>query len=102
MNEYYATVTRELRPGMKPEAARADIRDLMSWRPVVLDDNVITSAWVLEDRYSISWWDALIVSAARTAGCRHLISVDLEDEQTYNGVTVVNPFLHSHQEILAS
>lgn len=32
LQEYYHTVTRRLTPGLTPEAARADIRDLFVWQ----------------------------------------------------------------------
>ncbi len=39
------------------------------------------SAWTLQDHHDLSWWDALIVSAAQTAGYRYLLTEDLQDSQ---------------------
>lgn len=50
------------------------------------------SAWELEDQYSLSWWDALIVSAAQVSGCDLLLTEDLQAGQVLGGVRVVNPF----------
>ena len=36
--------------------------------------------------------DAAIIAAARELGCQTVYSEDLNDGQTYDGVTVVNPF----------
>ncbi len=94
LEEYYATVTRKLRPGMPASEARDDVAAFMAWRPVVIDEAVLIDAWHLEDRASLSFWDALIVSAARAQGCRFLLSEDLGDEQTIGGVTVLSPFRH--------
>ncbi len=43
-------------------------------------------------RYQLSYWDSLIVAAARDAGCTEVHSEDLSDGQDYGGVVVVNPF----------
>ncbi|MGD1059474.1 MAG: hypothetical protein ABR992_18910 [Solirubrobacteraceae bacterium] len=41
---------------------------------------------------SISYWDAAILEAARTQGCKIVLSEDLSDGQDYDGVRVENPF----------
>lgn len=52
----------------------------------------ILEALELEDRYRISFWDALVVQAAQASGAEVLYSEDLSDGQTYGSVRVVNPF----------
>ena len=93
LHEYYDIVTRKLTPGLDPATARADVRDLMVWRPVRLDFTVTEGAWQLQDRYALSWWDALIVSAARVAACAYLLTEDLQHDQEISGVRIVSPFL---------
>ena len=100
LNEYYVTVTQKLDPGMTMAAARADVDSLMAWRPIVVDLSVTKGAFELQDQYSLSWWDALVVSAARVADCRHLLTEDLQDQQGFGDLVVVNPFLHDVREIL--
>ena len=92
LQEYYQVVTRRLTPGMPVEMARADIRDLLSWDPVKTDAAVLESAWTVEARYGLSWWDALIVGAAQRADCRYLLTEDLQHGQSLEGLTVLNPF----------
>jgi predicted nucleic acid-binding protein len=41
----------------------------------------------------ISWYDALIVCAAREAGCGILYSEDLQHGQRFGSLRVVNPFI---------
>jgi predicted nucleic acid-binding protein len=43
--------------------------------------------------FGLSFWDALIVSAASEGGCDRLLSEDLQYDQDLAGVVVVNPFL---------
>ena len=46
----------------------------------------------LQTRYSLSFYDSLIVAAPLDAGCKTLYSEDLQDGQRIEGLTVVDPF----------
>ncbi len=47
----------------------------------------------IAERYGLSIYDALIVSAALMAGCRTLYSEDMQDGQVIEGLlTIRNPF----------
>ncbi len=92
LQEYYVTVTAKLHPGLEPEVARSDVRALWSWNPFLVNGPMLEDAWLVQDRYGLSWWDGLIVAAARTGGCALLLSEDLHEGQDYGGTTVVNPF----------
>jgi len=92
LKEYYQTVTRRLTPGMAVEDARADVRDLQTWKPLELTAETFEQAWLIEDQMHISWWDALIVAAARQSGCNFLISEVLQSGQTIENLTIINPF----------
>ena len=91
--EYQANVAR-VSPGTPPTETRETVRRLYSWEPVAVDSTILESAWRIQDRYGISWWDALIVAAAETAGCEYLLTEDLQDGQRFGAVTVVDPFVH--------
>ena len=61
--------------------------------PVVdIDAQLVERAIETLRRYGISYWDALIVAAAERSGCRKLLSEDLNADQRYHGIVVVNPF----------
>ena len=92
LQEYYATTTRKLEPGLSPEQARADIRDLLAWRPVPVGAEVLEAGWSVEDRFGLSCWDALVVAAARIAGCEYLLTEDLQHGAELAELQVVNPF----------
>jgi predicted nucleic acid-binding protein len=94
LQEFYVTVTKKLDPGLTQTEARAELRSLLAWRPAPVDGETLEEAWSLEDRYSLSFWDALIVAAARATGCDRLLSERLTDGETYGSVTVINPFRH--------
>ena len=98
--EYYQVVTRKLDPGLDIETARQDVRDLLTWQPIVLDEAVLELAWQVQDQYSLSWWDALIIGAAQRAGCRYLLSEDLQTGQDFEGMRVVDPFESSPNSLM--
>jgi len=99
LNEFYVTVTEKLDPGLDTRSARNDVLSFFTWDPIPLDARVIEGAWHLQDRYHLSWWDALIVSAAQISGCHYLLTEDLGEKQKLGNVTVVNPF-HLSPEML--
>ena len=45
------------------------------------------------NKYSISWWDSLIIAAAAESGADILYSEDLQHNQIFGGVKIINPFL---------
>ena len=92
IKEYYQTVTRRLKPGMPVEHARADVRDLQTWKPHEPGAATFEQAWLIEDRIMISWWDALIVAAACQTACTYLISEDLQSGLTIENLTIIDPF----------
>lgn len=91
LQEFYVNAIKK-QPSAQVEI-RKEISDLMTWQPIALDAGVLARAWIIEDRYGISFWDSLIVAAARVAGCRYLLTEDLQRGQELDGVMVVNPFL---------
>lgn len=92
LHEYYMTTTRKLRPGLSPEAARSDVRDLLAWDPVAADGPLIESAWSIEQRFDLSFWDAMIVASAHATRCDVLLTEDLQHGADLDGVTVMDPF----------
>jgi predicted nucleic acid-binding protein len=100
VQEYYVTVTRKLDPPRDRSDAREDVTSLVTWRPIPIGLPTIDVAWGIEDRFGLSWWDALIVAAAQIGECAYLLSEDLPDGQDFEGVTVISPFSKSPSEIL--
>jgi predicted nucleic acid-binding protein len=73
------------------EETRRLIEDYSSWDVVVNTAESVLGALALESRYTISFWDALILQAAGSSGATVLYSEDLGEGQTYGAVRVVNP-----------
>ncbi|MFW5854445.1 MAG: PIN domain-containing protein [Thermodesulfobacteriota bacterium] len=95
LQEFYSTVTTRLKPGLEPADARNDIRALFAWRPIPVNGDVIEGAWFIQGRFKLSWWDSLIVSAAQIGDCGYLLTEDLQADQMFGNVRILNPFLHS-------
>jgi predicted nucleic acid-binding protein len=91
LQEFYAKVVQKW-PAARPEA-RAEVRDLLAWHPVPIDADLLEHGWKIQDRYQLSFWDALIAAAAKSIACRYLLTEDLQAGQEIEGVLIVNPFL---------
>ena len=57
-----------------------------------MDERIFAAAWSVQDRFRLSWWDALIVASARAAECSILLTEDLQHGQDLDGLRVVDPF----------
>lgn len=68
------------------------LADYLTWHVVVNDGESILEAVELEDRYRLSFWDALIVQAANVSGAEYLYTEHLNHGQSYGSVVAVNPF----------
>ena len=88
--------------GRKPRAARASLLSWQSSFPVIDTSHSILLAGVdLSVDHGLNVWDAVVLAAAASAGCRLLLSEDMQEGFTWGGVTVVNPFAAKRNELLA-
>lgn len=90
LHEFFVNATQKSLSSR--DDARAEVRDLLTWNPVAPDAAVLERSWKLQDRYKLSFWDALIVAAARQALCGYLLTEDLQAGQDIDGILVINPF----------
>lgn len=91
LGELFTLLVRKAgRSGSKARTA------ILSWRDVFplieTSESVLFAAADLAADHHLSIWDAVVVSAAAEAGCRLLLSQDLQDGFTWSGVTITNPF----------
>lgn len=91
----------------KAGKSRAAARDaLLSWRdtfPVIeTSPEIMQAAADLATDHRLGIWDAVTLSAASQAGCRLLLSEDLQEGFTWGGVTVVNPFASQQHALLGA
>ena len=58
-----------------------------------MDPSTLLTASELREKYSLSFWDSMIVASALHAGCEILYTEDMQDGLEVEGqLTVVNPF----------
>jgi predicted nucleic acid-binding protein len=90
VQEFYAVGSRKL--GMPSPGLKEIVASLLNLPLVVIGPAQILSALQIEERYNISFWDALILAAAESGGAEVLYTEDLNEGQQYGAVTVRNPF----------
>jgi predicted nucleic acid-binding protein len=90
--EFYVVATRKFDPPMPRGAARELVVVYAAWPVVRVDVPLILAASELEERHTLSVWDALVVEAARRAGATRLVTEDLPPGRRIGGVTVEDPF----------
>jgi predicted nucleic acid-binding protein len=100
LQEFYANVARKWPCSI--EAARLEVLDLLAWQPIFVSDEILKSSWKIQDRFGVSFWDAMIVAAAKVAGCRYLLSEDFQTGIELSGVRIINPFRSDPDEILGA
>jgi predicted nucleic acid-binding protein len=89
LNAYYVTATQHF--GMPQGDARAKLRRYQLWQPWQIDHQTVETAWGVEARFGLPYWDALIVAAAAQSGATHVLSLDLPHQQQVDGITILNP-----------
>ena len=90
LQEFFTTVTKKL--GVAPVRAKEIISDFRTFETVLTDPGDVLSAIDASIDWQISFWDALIITAARKANCAVVYSEDLNGGQRYGSVRVINPF----------
>jgi predicted nucleic acid-binding protein len=92
LQEFYVAVTRKLAKPLPAADAAAVVRDLTAFEIVVVDVAMVNHAIARSRSDSLSFWDALIVTAAHAHGCRRLLSEDLQSGRMFGELHVENPF----------
>jgi predicted nucleic acid-binding protein len=98
LQELAVNLRRKVTAPLTAKAVQEIVADYLTWHVVVNDGAAILEALDFEERYRISFWDALIVHAAHASGANVLYSEDLSDGQHYGSVRVENPLVdHVHE-----
>jgi predicted nucleic acid-binding protein len=95
LNEFYVNVTKKLKPPMPQVLAREEVQRYAVWQPWAIDHTTIESAFTVESRYGLSYWDSLVIASAQHMGCQYVLSEDMAHGQTYGALQVINPFIAS-------
>jgi predicted nucleic acid-binding protein len=93
LQEFFVNVTRKLPRPLRPGEALAIVEQYLTWRVVENTGDLLLAGIRLASDLKVSFWDALVIQAARTARCDRLLTEDLNHGQRIGDLTIVNPFL---------
>ena len=91
LQEFFVTITEKL-AHLALTQARALVADYGRLNVVTIQSHHILSAIDMKAKFMLSFWDALILAAAKSAQARVLYSEDFSHGREYNGIRVQNPF----------
>jgi len=101
LGELFSVLVRKA--GRAPAKAR---RAILTWQDafslIETSAEVMLAAADLSTDHQLGIWDSVIFSAAAAAGCRLLLSEDLQDGFTWKGVSATNPFSTRIHPLLAA
>jgi len=90
--ESWWVLTRRLAEPLDENQASDVIEQLCTLPVVSTDPQLVQQGIQTSLRFDIAVWDALIIEAARAAGCHRVLSEDLHSGQDFDGVIIENPF----------
>lgn len=93
LHEFYANARRRFASAISAGDARSEVRRYQQWKPWLVDQPTVETAWAVESRHQLNYWDALMVAAAQHMGCRWLLTEDLQHGQQFEKLNIVNPFV---------
>ncbi len=92
IQEFYVNVTRKIPHPLSPNQTRGLIETYFAWPIIVNGSGTILRASEIEERYRLSFWDALIIAAAVEGRADQIVTEDLKAGETIEGIQIVNPF----------
>lgn len=93
LQEFYVQATRATRVDrVSYDDAAALVETFRRFPVAPTTAHMVAAAIETHRRFALSYWDAAILEAARSAGCTVVLSEDLSDTTDYSGVRVENPF----------
>ena len=93
LQEFYHQARLPTRPHpMTHEDALGFLEHFISLTVQPMTVELFQSAVVMSRRFRISYWDGAILAAARALDCDAIYTEDLNPEQEYDGLRVIDPF----------
>jgi predicted nucleic acid-binding protein len=93
LQEFFVTVTRKLAVPLPAVAAEEAVRALAELTIAPVDVPLVLGAIGRSRDMQISFWDALVVEAALSAGATTLLTEDLQAGRQIGTLTIENPFV---------
>jgi predicted nucleic acid-binding protein len=88
--------------------ARIPVEDIRTtvdaWRAVLpvqaADNSDLSAALEAVRAHRLAFWDAMLWASAQRAGVRHLLTEDMQDGFTLQGVTFIDPFKRQNDQLI--
>ena len=93
LQEFYHVSTHKIQVPLSSEGALEFLHYVAVLDTVHPELDMIVAGIRLHEKHRVSFWDALIIQAALTAGCTRLLSEDLQHGLEIDRLTVENPFM---------
>ena len=90
LHEFVNAATRKL--ALPLDVIRSRVRLYSRFDVATASVAAVLEALELRTLHQVSYWDALILQAARDSGCTRLLTEDMQAGAMIGGVHVVNPF----------
>jgi len=65
-------------------------------------DAIVTRASELARAHRMQFWDCVVCAASAEAGAKVLLTEDMQDGRTLNGLRLINPFAATNAEAIAA
>ncbi len=93
VQETLQTVTRKFRVALQPVDLRALLSEVLVplWK-VHPSEALYVKALAVQAEQRFAFYDSLVVAAALQAGCKRLLTEDLQHGQRIEGLRIENPF----------
>jgi predicted nucleic acid-binding protein len=93
LQEYFVAITKKVPNPLNVAQARRSVRNYCAWEVVLNDTQIILQATEIQEAHTLSFWDALIVSAAFAGNAETILTEDLNHGQRIEGILIQNPFV---------
>ena len=93
LQESFVTLTRKGAHPLSAAEALAALDRIAEFPVVTIDYAMISEAGRLSARHSLSFWDALILTAAARGQAKRVYTEDLQHGRKLMGVEIFNPFI---------
>ena len=90
IQEYYVIATQKLK--IEKEIVQRKVELFMALPLIRITETHILEAIKLHRLYPLSYWDASVIYAAKSASCSELLTEDMQAGRMIEGIRIVNPF----------
>lgn len=93
LQEFFVNVTGKIPKPLNVPTAKEIIKDLLKWKTVSINGEIILEAIDIHNVHKFSFWDSAIIAAAIEGGAGILLTEDLTDKYKIKGIVIKNPFI---------